>query len=434
MNRKNLRIKLALLFLAIMALASFCSFVVSAITTNLYIQTEIMAGQALIAESMRKLNNRTDMTVDEIIDVTSDNSYIVKVRENLQGLRLKDSEYERLMNNEIVFVRRGYYSLGRTLFFIDNSLIEISVNFRNSIFLRNELRKGLTLIFSVVIGTTIIAIAGKRILRHIRALNEATREVAKGNFDVRIEEISDDEIGQLTVSFNKMAAELKSIELLRNDFISNVSHEFKTPIALIQGFARLLQSDSLTDEERREYTQIIVDESERLSRLSSNILKLSKLENQEIVVEKTSFSLDEQIRRTILLLEPKWSKKNIEFNIELENIKYYGSEELLQQIWLNLIDNAVKFTGENGEIAVKLYDTGSSIKVRIVDNGIGMDDRTMKRIYEKFYQGDKAHSSEGSGLGLSLVKRIVELCGGKISVKSVKGKGSTFVVELPATK
>jgi len=268
-------------------------------------------------------------------------------------------------------------------------------------------------------------------LKPILKLSSATKEVAKGNFDVQVENNSDDEVGQLTKNFNKMIRELKSIEYLRKDFINSVSHEFKTPIASIQGFAKLLQKGNLSKEEEQEYADIIVEETTRLSKLSSNILRLSSLENQEMLEKKTVFSLDEQIRKIILLLEHKWSNKNIDFDIELDEIQYHGDEELLQQVWINLLDNAIKFSNTNSSIIVRLYRTASAAKLEISDTGIGMSEETMLRIFERFYQGDKAHSYDGNGLGLSLVKRILDLCNGSIHVKSKLHEGSTFTVELP---
>ena len=183
----------------------------------------------------------------------------------------------------------------------------------------------------------------------------------------------------------------------------------------IQGFAKLLMSESLPDEERKEYAAIILEEASRLTNLSSNILKITKLENQEIVEKRTLFPLDEQIRKSILLLEPAWSKKNIEFDLDLEKSQFSGDEELLQQVWINLLDNAIKFSNESGIISVRLRQNKKNVTVEIADNGIGMNEETKKRLFEKFYQGDKSRG--GRGLGLSLVKRILDLYGGKISVE-----------------
>ena len=228
-----------------------------------------------------------------------------------------------------------------------------------------------------------------------------------------------------------MTDELGSTEMFRNDFINNFSHEFKTPIVSIRGFAKQLQNDDLSEEQRREYIDIIVNESDRLASMSSNILLLTKFENQQMVTDKTEFYLDEQIRKCILLLEKDWAKKNIEFDIDLNEIRYYSNEEMLSHVWLNILNNAIKFTPEKGTVTVKCYHDSSNITVKIIDNGIGMDDKTQRHIFDKFYQGDASHTSIGNGLGLPLAKRVVTLCGGKISVKSQMGKGTTFIVRLP---
>lgn len=288
------------------------------------------------------------------------------------------------------------------------------------------------LIVSTFIGTILTVVVGYRVLKPLNELIAATREVAKGNFNIKVKNSNDDnELGELIRSFNHMTHELNRIEMFRKDFINNFSHEFRTPIVSIRGFARQLQKHSLTDNQRKEYTDIIISESERLTNMSSNILLLSKLENQEIVTDKKMFSLDEQLRNCILLLQMQWEKKNINFQIQMDSIQYYSNEEMLSQVWLNLLSNAIKFSHQNGEITIQCYDDGTDLKVKIADKGIGMDDETMQRIFEKFYQGDSAHASEGNGLGLSLVRRIIDLCGGKIAVKSQLGKGTTFIVRMP---
>jgi signal transduction histidine kinase len=226
-----------------------------------------------------------------------------------------------------------------------------------------------------------------------------------------------------------MAQELQSIEYLQKDFISNVSHEFKTPIASIQGFATLLKSPETTEEERQEYTSIIIKESQRLSRLSQNLLRLSKLEYQQRLTSEEKFSLDEQLRQTVLLLEPEWAPKEIRWDVNLENTVIHGDAELMQQVWINLLGNAIKFSPQGGEIALSLY-VSDVVKVRIKDQGIGMDEATQARIFERFYQGDTSHAHEGNGLGLPLAKRIIDLHGGALRVKSSPGQGSTFTVEL----
>lgn len=287
------------------------------------------------------------------------------------------------------------------------------------------------LIMSTFVGTILAALFSNKSLNPIRKLISATNEVANGNFDVRVNLNGPEEVRELADSFNTMAQELGSIETLRTDFINNFSHEFKTPIVSILGFAKLLKKGALDKEDYNEYVDIIISESQRLSNLSMSVLNLSKIENQKIVSEKSNFSLDEQIRHTILLLEPKWSKKEITINIKMDSVIIYSSEELLQQMWINLVDNAIKFTEEGGEINITLMDLDDSVVYKISDNGCGMSEETKVRLFDKFYQGDKSHSEEGNGLGLALVKRIIELCNGNIKVKSQLGMGTTFTVTIP---
>ena len=287
-------------------------------------------------------------------------------------------------------------------------------------------------LFSVIVSTTFAHIIGKKVLAPVSKLNEATKEVAKGNFEIRLTEESRAlEIIEMAHNFNIMTQELGNTETFRNDFINNVSHEFKTPISAIEGYATLLQDKNLSEEERDEYIAKILKNTKRLSSLSGNILQISRLENQEIVPTKKSYLLDEQLRQSVLLFESEWTKKNMELDIDLESVTFCGSKDLLAQVWQNIFGNAVKFAPQNGTIGVRLRQNKDSAIVSISDNGIGMSDQVRKRVFEKFYQGDNSHSSEGNGLGLTLVKRIVDLCDGTIEIVSQEGKGTTFTVKLP---
>lgn len=289
------------------------------------------------------------------------------------------------------------------------------------------------LFISVIIGTSISIFVAKKILEPITNFSNATYEVARGNFDIKIDEKGPiGEIRDLTKNFNMMVHELSSIETLRNDFIVNVSHEFKTPIATIEGYATLLQDKNLSDSEFKEYTQMIIYSARQLNTLSSNILSLSKLENQEIILEKELYRLDEQIRHAILMLEPDWNLKHLVFNINMIKIEYCGNESLLMQVWINLIGNAIKFTPNNGLIHINLFKNDSSIIFEITDTGIGIDNSIIDHIFDKFYQGDTSRRINGNGLGLPLAKRIIDLSNGSISVKSVIGEGSTFTIILPS--
>lgn len=271
----------------------------------------------------------------------------------------------------------------------------------------------------------------RKIVNPIKKITDATKKVASGDFTIELETKRDDEIGELTHNFNKMVKELNSIECLQKDFINNVSHEIKTPISSIQGFAKLLEADNLSKEERKEYAEIIKEESDRLLYLSTNILKLAKLENQERIMNKTKFNIAEQIRRTISVLEPKWKEKNIKFNVSLKEQEFLGEKDLMYQVWMNIIENSIKFSKQDGQIDVKMKTNQDSIIVEIKDYGIGMEEEEVKKIFDRFYQIDKSHTKPGAGLGMTIAKRIVELSGGKIEVTSKLNESTTFIVTLP---
>ena len=280
--------------------------------------------------------------------------------------------------------------------------------------------------------TMLAAGMGRSKLKPMNDLARAMREVSQGDFSVRVDaEGVDGDMGELVASFNDMASELGGLELFRKDFINNFSHEFKTPIVSIRGFAKQLEREDLTEAQRREYLDIIISESDRLANMSGNVLLLSRLENQTIVTDRTVYRLDEQLRKCILLMEKQWTQKDIELDLDLEELQYRGNEEMVQHVWVNLINNAIKFSPQGGTLSISLARDGRWARVCVRDQGEGMDDATRRRIFEKFYQGDTAHAAEGNGLGLSLVKRIVDLCEGTIEVESAPGQGSAFTVRLP---
>ena len=286
----------------------------------------------------------------------------------------------------------------------------------------------------IIIGSILSAMLSGILLHPLNDLKEGLLKVSKGDFTVRLEENGNSELSHIQESFNIMVKELGNTELFRNDFINDFSHEFKTPMVSVYGFAKQLKKGGLTKEQEQEYIDIIINESQRLINMSSNILMLSKLENQEIITDKKDFSLDEELRRCVLQLQGQWGEKNQEVIPDLCEITYYGNSGMLKQVWLNVIGNAVKYTPDGGTIEVKLDinpKNEQEVRVRITDNGIGMDKATAERIFEKFYQGDSSHATGGNGLGLAMVKRIVELCGGRIRVKSEPDKGTQFTVYLP---
>ena len=286
-------------------------------------------------------------------------------------------------------------------------------------------------IISVILASAISYFAVWNIFRPLSDLSKGTRKIAEGDYSVRLEYNGRlRELAETVENFNYMAQELSSIELIRNDFIANVSHEFKTPLSSLNGYLTLLQDDSISSEERNEYISKSFFSIEKLNDLTDNILRLSKLEHQVSLDEPTSFRLDEQLREAIVLLEPKWSRKNINFDLELPELTICNQRSLLFQVWTNLISNAIKFSEDGEPITVKIEESEHHYKVYISDSGIGMTEEQQRHIFDKFYQADSSRQAHGNGLGLALCKEIISKCDGKIYVTSKLGEGSVFLVSL----
>lgn len=282
-------------------------------------------------------------------------------------------------------------------------------------------------------GALLAFILEKQLFGPFDELTGVTDKIAGGDFNVHVREScpASTDFGVLQRSVNYMVDELNGIEVFRQDFINNFAHEFKTPIVSIRGFAHELQVGDLTEEQRQQYIQIIADESDRLVNMASNILLLSKLENQQIVSDKTRFFLDEQVRKALLALERQWSSKEIELDLDMHEVMYEFNADILMQVWLNLFSNAFKFTPAGGTVSCTLREENGTAVVSIRDTGEGMTEEVRKHIFEKFYQGDQSHNGSGNGIGLNIVGRILELCGGDIEVESTPGEGSCFTVRLP---
>ena len=271
----------------------------------------------------------------------------------------------------------------------------------------------------------------KKIFNPLEQISVAAERVAAGDFTSEIFYRGEfEELENTFQNFNRMVKELNSVEIMRNDFIADVSHEFKTPLSAITGYATLLQDTELSEEERGEYIKKIFFNIEKLNDLTENILRLSKMEHQQFLEMPVKFRLDEQIREAIVLLESKWSSKNLELDLDLPETLFIGHPSLLFTVWSNLIGNAIKYTDNNGMISVLLSEDAECVQVTVRDTGIGMSEETKAHIFDKFYQGDTSRKSQGNGLGLAICKEFIKKCGGEISVESTLGTGSEFLVKL----
>jgi signal transduction histidine kinase len=287
---------------------------------------------------------------------------------------------------------------------------------------------------SVILNLIFVAVSGKVWLKPVNRLIDRMNSLASGDYSARMDigkPFGDSSVlRNVSDSFNTMAEELQNTEVLRSDFINNFSHEFKTPIVSIAGFAKLLKRGNLTEEQKNEYIDIIEEESLRLSYMANNVLNLTNVENQTILTDVSEFNLSEQIRSAVLLLEDKWTKKNLEMYIDFDEYIISANAELLKHVWINLIDNAIKFSPEYGVLEIKIEEDEEFLSVLISNSGEPIPDNARDRIFNKFYQADESHSSEGNGIGLAIVKRVTELHGGSVAVRS-KDNLTTFTVKLP---
>lgn len=433
--KMSLQLKFAGLFFVVMLVSvTICISILMVIIRPILrenLRNEIVTAVA----SMRQLEQKNKtikepFTLEDMFSLCADSNAEITV------LNRKDSDFYRVKidaSEQNVYIEENGWLMPKATGYavIDGKYVKFELNTWENFYWMAILVVIITIVISIILGSLLTVFVSRRILKPIQDLSSATNLVARGKFNVRVAESKEKEYAQLIKNFNRMAEELSGIETLRGDFISNVSHEFKTPLASIQGFAKLLQDDTITEEERSEYTQIIINETSRLSKLTSDILRLSKLENQNTIINKRRFSIDEQIRKILLVLEPEWTKKNIDLDISLDTVYYFGNEDLMAQIWQNIINNAIKFTPENGHIGVRLFSNEKNITARISDDGPSIPPETIERIFDKFYQGDNSRKTEGNGLGLALVKRIVDLCNGKLSVENLYDGGVCFIVELP---
>ena len=295
--------------------------------------------------------------------------------------------------------------------------------------------KSLGLIIPMVLFITVInTILGRWMAKQATDLADGLAKAISGDYHAKLDPTRSTIFAVAYNNFNQLEEELKKANTLQDEFVNNYSHEFKTPITSIKGFAELLLEEELDEETRQKYLKIIVEESEKLTNLSNSSILLTKLNSQGIIPNKKNYSLDEQIRRCVIILEPEYNKKNIQLSCNLEEVTYCGNKEIMQHLWMNLINNAIKYTHDGGTVSINLKTTSKTIIFEVIDSGIGMTEEEIKNIFNKFYQVDKSKTTSGLGLGLTIVNRIVQLINGEIKVESKLYKGSIFTIMIPKTK
>ena len=349
----------------------------------------------------------------------------MKTRQTFEQIRDRKKEGLTLRVRMVLWVQVELLACVGLAFLIDNIAHTLNPSWNVPLLLE-------LVIVSVVVGGVMTAIISRTFFNPIKYLRQAMDKVANGDFTIQLDtdKSTSNEIKELYAGFNMMTGELRATEILQTDFISNVSHEFKTPINAIEGYSTLLQGCENLDDDQKEYVEKILFNTGRLSSLVSNILLLSKIENQSIQAKREVFSLDEQIRETIVALETAWAPKNIELDVELDSVKYNGNEIMMRHIWSNLISNAIKFTPENSTVSIRLQNQKDKFIFSVTDQGEGLSDEAQKHLFDKFYQADTSHKSEGNGLGLALVKQILAIDGGDITAENVNGGGCRFTVTL----
>ncbi len=342
----------------------------------------------------------------------------------------------RTINNYVVFFLVVAFAVTCCMLLFVNTLADtmgLTLTEEN-IAAAAKLTFGNVVLITLLFGTIDYVRRKMMVDRPVKIITEATEKIMQGDFSVRIAPMHGagmEGFNQIGMAVNAMAAELSGTETLRTDFIANVSHELKTPLAVMGNYATMLQRPGITEEEKNEYAKAISEAARKLAQLITNILKLNKLENQQIFPQPKEFDLGEQLCECLLVFEDAWEAKNLEIETDIEDdVRIKSDPELLSLVWNNLISNAVKFTPDGGTIGLSLKTEGSSVIVQVRDTGCGMKPETGRHIFEKFYQGDTSHATQGNGLGLALVKRVVDILSGEIGVQSVYGQGSTFTVKF----
>ena len=413
--------------------SGFITFVFAYCIAHLNVQNEVTLQQQATAVYLLEMDSRTDLSMDDMLYIAQQGDLIVTEIDPLDASIPRDVQ-QGLTTRNLHTHLDDVADMPVTYVQLDGRMVRIAMSPDVNLYFVAFFRVTTTALSYLAVVVLMVTLISFRFGAPVHQLTLANARVQQGDFDVRLPSNLPGEMGDVMRSFNAMTESLGQTAYLQKDFIISISHEFKTPIASIRGFAKLLQMPGLTDEQRQEYITLIAQESDRLSRLSETLLRLTALEQQTAPAAISTFSLTEQLRQVILRMEPSWSAKAIDWQLELEEDIIIASDEaLLSHVWSNLIQNALKFSPEGSDIVLSACRKVDNAVVAIRDHGCGMDAETVKRIFDRFYQADRSRRQEGVGLGLCLVKRILDMLGGQVEVASTPGEGSTFTVTLPIT-
>ena len=416
-------------FLILVAIMSGLSaMVLGSLINRSTILAEMLQNEQEYAMTLQQLDRETDLTTEALLSILE--------RSNLETHFLKngdpDAESLRSIIGESGIASLGTFNgIPTTCVTTSSGIVYIQAAQQYNLYSSTLTRVMSVGIFFIAAFLLASLLGSKHISHPISELTEATRRITEGDFSVRVPEDDHGEVGELMHSFNHMTEALGRTSYVQKDFISSVSHEFKTPIASIKGYARLLSMPGLSEEDRSEYISMIASESDRLSRLSNTMLRLTALEQQGKSALEEHFRLDEQVRQVILRMQAVWQEKDINWDLNLQEVHLISDSALLEQVWTNLIQNAVKFSDAGSTIHISVWESPDTACFEIRDHGIGMTEDEIKHIFDRFYQADRSRSSEGVGLGLSLVRRILDMLGGSVKVSSVLHEGSLFRIAIP---
>lgn len=426
----SFRSNVAVFLILVAIMSGLSAMVLGSLINRSMILTEMLQSEHEYALAFQKLDRETNLSAEEILRVLQ--------RSNLDTLFLKNgdpkAESLRSVVGETGIASAGSFNgMPITCVVTSSGVVYIQAADQYNLYSSTLTRVMSVGVFFIAAFLLASLLGSKHISHPITELTEATRRISEGDFSVRVPEGDHGEVGELMHSFNDMTEALGRTSFVQKDFISSVSHEFKTPIASIKGYAKLLSMPGLSESDRQEYIRMIASESDRLSRLSNTMLRLTALEQQGKSATEDHFRMDEQIRQVILRMQTVWQEKNIQWDLDLHEVQIISDAALLEQVWTNLIQNAVKFSDNGSTIHINVWKEDNNAFFEIRDHGIGIKEEDLQHIFDRFYQADVSRSSEGVGLGLSLVQRILTMLNGTIQVSSLLHEGSVFRISIPLT-